>query len=815
MEEYSAIKKTKITVEGTQRFFQTTELLASYLKLEQRKIIVYSLSTRKNTLTNLLAASGAAYCYHNLGIRTKTEEQMVSKVTSIEAFETTQKREIYSEIKNLIGNSIKHEISLSLLELDYEKQIITAMLEDPSIKKERFIQNLIDQLEEHLIKSLNQFPTVHWLDHVGELTGYTPIVKSIIIEESSKLKAIGLDLEIDLVQERKHDKYMELSSFNMLYQKMQKDFEFSSAMNLRLETFPIKKILNRIIAYRLNLYPISKIGLKFFLEATHHKRWIYNKLLEADENPSDYGQLETDIKGKIVTDLMKIAKFGPNELVYYLQNLLGLNFDEVFPVLIRFGISNVPLFCDILDLDLESFKSDTKLHRLSKMIFKRIDSKKGILFIVQQSLNQLKIKSLSKSEKSVEQILHHQDEQDLIILKKACKSANVDFDRLNLVFQQKQIINFYFSKKYPLNGPISCYSLIFDITEILENLSKTIFFTFFRKISQQIARVLESYVKLNEDKGLYLLGLKRILDSSNQEEWVKIKIEELIIQRLMKRQEELAMIFNAENNAFLVNSFVYARLFDCNLISADNILQNDPSILYGDDVELCLPKDMISPVSYVIAYDILHRLKEDRELRIIEIELFTETDEETISNNIITIAEHQQKNTLNFIEKKITSTLISVSAVSNNPTHLYWNKKDEQTVIDNIIIHSKLESQKICLHCGFDTTTTPCPEHPDNSKLANLVDLFVQYYSFALNCMKQQWSKIKIPIHDALYTQIHLWVHNIMNQRLSREVTPSDYDEIIDGERREVAREIAKAIGKKLDKTIYKKFKANLKNIKK
>ena len=811
MGEISAIKRSRVAQEGARRFFQTTELIASHLKRSSDKKLVFALSSKKNNLSNLLAASCAIHCFNYLGIRTKTDEQMVSQVTSMEAFETVEKREIYKEFLDLIGSSIQHEISLSLLELNYEEQILTAMYEKKNVLyDEKFIQNLTDQLEEHLIKSLNQYPTVFWIDHVGELTGFVPFVKSQILEETAGLKATAIDLEKNLQGEEKGDRYIELSTIFHLMKKMQKDFEFSSTRDLKLETFPIKKILNQIIAYRLNYYPISKVGLLRFQEATKLKKTIYKMLLDADTAPIDYENLEIDLINLIRENIVEQARKGPNEFVYYLQNLLELTFEESFSVLSRFGVSNVSLFCHILSFDNNQFKNDISLNQLSKMDFINADSKNSLLWKAEQRLNEIKLLSLSRSERSVEEILANFEESEIMVLKNICKALKIEFDDLRLLFQKKMIIEKLIRKKYPLKGPTSCYSMVFDIPEILANLCKTIYFTFFRKISCQFARVLETYVKIKEDKGLYLLGLKRIFESTANEEWVVVKIEELIIQRLMRRQEELAMIFNAENNAFLVNSFIYARLFDCNLSDANDVLHNEPSFFYGDSVGLRLPKDMISPVSYIFAYDLLYRFKDNREFLKIQKEQLQEMKNQKSIEKRDEIKKVQKLNTLNWIDKKITSSLMSVSAVSVNPTTLYWNEKDTQIVIDNLMIHSKLKDRKICAECNCDVSSSSCA-HPTSHKKANSVDLLAQYYHFALTRIKQNWAKTKVPTIQELSEEIHNWLNEIMHQRLNRNINKTDIDQMIEGERRGLSQKIAISIGQKLDKAIYKKFKANLK----
>ncbi|MCK4287403.1 MAG: hypothetical protein KAX18_14430, partial [Candidatus Lokiarchaeota archaeon] len=47
----------------------------------------------------------------------------------------------------------------------------------------------------------------------------------------------------------------------------------------------------------------------------------------------------------------------------------------------------------------------------------------------------------------------------------------------------------------------------------------------------------------------------------------------------------------------------------------------------------------------------------------------------------------------------------------------------------------------------------------------------------------------------------------VLNKRISRSNTPKNKQDLLDGERYEIATQLAKEIGKLLDKALYSKFK--------
>ena len=166
---------------------------------------------------------------------------------------------------------------------------------------------------------------------------------------------------------------------------------------------------------------------------------------------------------------------------------------------------------------------------------------------------------------------------------------------------------------------------------------------------------------------------------------------------------------------------------------------------------------------------------------------------------------------MNFIDKKITSGLISISATTTNPTKLYWDEKDQRITSENLKLHSELENIKICPVCGTDLTNSPCSDHPGSEKEANPVDLFASFYSFALSRIKLHWSKAKLPTYEMIYGEVLNWVLEISEKRLGKKIIPEESTNLLEGERLEISNKIASSIGIYLDKALYKKFKANIK----
>jgi len=225
---------------------------------------------------------------------------------------------------------------------------------------------------------------------------------------------------------------------------------------------------------------------------------------------------------------------------------------------------------------------------------------------------------------------------------------------------------------------------ILDFEDIINKIVKDIFFYILSKILRQLSRIIELYSKVSNDRSLYLLALKKIVGTTDSEEWVKIKLEELIIERLKRRQEELVVVLNASNQPFLVNGFILARLIEISLKEGISQLKNNDSEIYEDITSLKLKPDLISPISYCIGFDIIKRLEKFEQARKAEVEQKIEAKEKEKEVEAKKIRERQELNTLNWIERRITSSLMRINSPGINPNQLYWQEKDSKTATENI-----------------------------------------------------------------------------------------------------------------------------------
>ncbi len=810
MSDIKAIITSSTAEESSEKYFQTINLLLTRFKRSQNRKEIYKLTTTQNTLSNFLVGACAIQCYHYVGIRTKSKEVMISRETNENIQEVEEKQELYEEISLLFKDSLAKEIDLLSKFLSYEQKIIENLKNIAGLQEFSLNETLRNELEDFLYESFQIYADVFWLDDIGEWIGFKKMAKKAILKSSAGIKPTSVDLEKRLVNESTDDKYMELSTIKLIHNRIKNDFKFKSLREFHHDRKPIKKITDLILDYQMTRYPISEERLTQFLEATKIKIVFFEKLKQANSEQIHFEQLESRLKTWLVQQIKEKALANPSNFDYFLQNLLDMNQNELHMYLKEFGFENINQFSEIQGFETSKFLHDVHMNQLSQIDFLKIEEHDQKLATVQKFIDQIYSNNNLKDSKTLAEILVTNDELELEILHQACDLAKLNLNLIKEIYMKRVIISSTIQPKYPISGHLSNYSLLYDIDQINTKIGNQIYFTLFAKICVQIARIYESFMKVKDDKGIILLGLKRIFDSTQEEDWIRVKIEELIIQRLLNRQEEIAFVLDAQNQSFFVNSFIYARLFDTTLNRALKIFKEEPAQFYADVASIRLPAEKLSPVSYIFAYEILERFKLSRLKIRKDREQLNEDLEESEKEKKKNIKSQQQLSTLNWIERKITTSLVSISAVTVNPTSFYWSEKDSKMGLEGLLIHARLGSRQICDECGEDTTTSPCEKHPSHNLDATPLDLTAQFYSFTLNRIQYLWPKIKIPTFRELRDEIRGYMQEEMEGRLKTKITREISKEILDGELRDVGFKIVNRIGKYLDKAIYKKFKANL-----
>jgi hypothetical protein len=392
----------------------------------------------------------------------------------------------------------------------------------------------------------------------------------------------------------------------------------------------------------------------------------------------------------------------------------------------------------------------------------------------------------SISEISLLDLLSKEDDKSQALLSILQDRTGLSVSDLIETFRKKQVIDRVFIDELNIKNYAQILFII-DFDEIIEELAKNVYFYNLSKILRQLSRIIELYLKVSNDKSLFLLGFKKIFGTIDSEEWIRVKLEELIIKRIIKRQEELVVVLNANNQPFLVNGFILSRLFDKSLSEGIKELSESSSLIYDGVKQLKLKRDIISPISYCIAFDVIKRFEEYELKRKSKVEKIIESKEKEREIKKREIREKQEANTLNWIERRITSSLMRISSPGINPNQLYWQEKDNKIAADNLKLHSELEGDPIELICKF--------------------------FNFAVNKIKAFSEEMELPNTEEVEQLVKKISEETVFKRLGHKPDHEELRALLDGERLEIGKNIAIQIGKLLNNALYSKFRRKHKKV--
>jgi len=791
----SGIKRKTTAIESTYRHFQTINKILTHFKREQDMNLIMKLVPKDGTLKSLLLATASIHLYHNMGIRLlETQQYNKFAFETADHFEEQQKKLLFEEFDLLLKNSFDLEIDLIHKITKLENSFLNLLLNERIVElsdneKEQERKRLDEEIEQELLEIVTKYPPFYFYDFIGDLIGLVEEIKIEILEESAAFKDISNDLEKQLEKEEKEDNFIELSTLDRLILRIKKNFEFRSYKELQVQAMPVRMIKRKIVEYESEKFPVSINALRIFIEGNEIKENLVNIIDQSLTEKIDYASFEKKVLSFLKSKLYKQLKNNPNDFIYLLQSLKESGFDEIIFLLNMRGVDDILKVVNIDEEIIEKVKMNMVRYNIQEQDLLLLnDPEKNLLYQTNKLLCDLKYPFLQNlvesigSSSDIEVInLIYRDEE---ILQKFWKFLEDRYgftiNDLREFVRKKQIIEKVFFHDLHLSN-YSQIILILNFEEYFNNIVKDIYLYILSKILRQYSRIIELYNKISNDKGLYLLAITKIKGTLDSEEWVNIKFEELIISRMMKRQEELVVVFNAQNQVFLVNGFILSRLEDKSLKQSISELKTQPSYIFSDVTPLSLKADIISPVSYCIAYDLVKRFENFNEKgKSKVIEGIEKVEKEKVEKMRI-VREKQEENTFNWIERRITSALMGIGRPGINPNQFYWQDKDTKILAESIKIH--------------------------NESGTNPMITFFEFYKESIDLIKKLEPKFKLPNEDKMHDDISQMIADVLIERVKHAPSLDEIKTMVDGERFEISKRMSIKIGKVLDKVLYFKFK--------
>ncbi len=532
----SGVKRKTTAVESSFRFFQTVDLIISHFKRDADKNKIFELVSKKINFRELLVATATIHIYHSLGIR-------VQKLTNTAQFtynltknlELSEKKIVMEEVESLLKNSFNLEVNLLNKIIELENNIISFLIDERKEKlqdfqKERIIKDIEGKIEQELQEIVLNYPQFYFYDLISDLIGLSVEIKKEILEESSAFKDISVELEKKLELEEKEDRFIELATLSRAIDKIRSDFEFKSYKELQIEAMPVRMIKRKILDYNLNRFPISIPGLNVYMEANNLKKDLIYKIENALEEKIDYEQFESKILSFLKLALIQRLKRNPNDFIYFLQCINECQFDDIIYMLKKYGVYNI-LHLFNVDEDLaEKVKTNMVRYNIKKLdIVSLNDYKQNLIFIAKKAISEQNLAYITKiieksegiSEFDMLNILTHHANKYPELIRFLEENTGAKINDLIQYIRKKRVIDKVFLEDLKIKS-YSHLLFILEFEDIITEISKDIFFYILSKILRQLSRIIEVYLKVSNDRSLYLLSLKKMDGTTDSEEWVKV-----------------------------------------------------------------------------------------------------------------------------------------------------------------------------------------------------------------------------------------------------------------------------------------------------
>ncbi|MHA1796809.1 MAG: hypothetical protein ACTSVY_00035 [Candidatus Helarchaeota archaeon] len=797
MSSISGVQRRKTAAEGARRFI-TTELLTSRLRRESDREKIIELVGETGTIQDFLIATGVIHLYYYVGLKTQDLAKISESMIAADAeklYEKTQQQHLLKELKEICQEFILREIEVYEKELNLDLQIINNTIEknqskDP-LKDQKYEESNQKLIHKTLISLFRKYSEQFFYDFIGKMYDLADEKRNDILLKASDLKPTSLEIEQELIKEYDNDeKFIESTTFNQLKTQINKMWNLKGHVRqLETQKVLLKRIESDILKKILEKLPFSKIGLDAKKAALELKHEIISYIKEIYKEDKNLMEVEEEICKKIKFDLLKQALVGPQFFLNFLSEYLDIPFNDVLEYLKEYQINSVPAFCQALSIPIKPIKE--KLHQLNigDRELSQL-SETGALIKAKTFFQNYKAQTQSEyvTGLTIEQLFEESNNTNNHIIEKIEDAVKVSRTRIKQLLEFEKKLNKEILTPFEFNG-VSQLRLTLSLEKVLDKLEKDLFYSNFKNFLHFFSRIIELYQKIKKDKEIFLMAFKRISDLKNSEKWIRVKLEDLIIEKIMKRQNEIQEL-SLKYDPLYINSLIYARLTDESLDSAKKQLSSTKSPIFKQVLPIALKYENIPPVSYATSYDILMRIEdayfERKKKKEKKIKKQKERDE---SKSTI-----QDIDTYSWIEKRISMALMRMGKV--DPTDLYWNEKDSEKLSKMILLHTKIKENKLICSVDGEYVEQQCSNHPSAQIITGgVIENIACLYKFAVQRIKDiEYSRIlEIVKNEAL---------DILNKRGKNEI-----DKLVEGEIQELGKRMGEKLGKILNNKLYKAFR--------
>jgi hypothetical protein len=566
------------------------QLVASFRDETKKEELLAIVSSDEQTLENLVkaAASNLLIADYKLDYPGESDAE---KETGL-----------YQELKSLFGDTIEDEIKIQEKVMGFNNAFFDMLLKTPRIKMPEKQRALFNDFEGDLVEILRTVPEYYFFDFIENLMD---IKKVLSVSEKPRAKdgdQPGSETEI--------------LSFSAFRNALIGFLRVHKLKDLELLYQPIRKMTEIVYHQAVEVLPISKRGLDAFLAANSMKNEVLRIFKESREANESLDEIEKKIQGVIYDQLKSAAEKSSNDIMYFLENLLGIGFDKVVEMLGNAGIKDLILFASALTMDYTMLE-----YRFNEKGVEQADIDRLLLYegnmaeMVKLSLDDCK---RGQKECGVPQEVLEATTVDSAVTDymSGVENPALDFIAQDLHLDNKELVDLLLlevsMKEICKDLGIKSMDqlvMLLRMKVFIGTVSREVFLSMLGRLTKQIARIIEFFTMLDDVKAGLAGTVAYAALASRRPPWEVIKEQGSAIERIMSLQDNVAYILNT-NDPVDVNAFIHGKLSSMTFKDALQDMRKGNSPIYCGVVDHPIVLDELDVVSQISALDLYLRWQE-------------------------------------------------------------------------------------------------------------------------------------------------------------------------------------------------------------
>lgn len=510
---------------------------------------------------------------------------------------------LYAELKTLFGDTIGESIKIQEKASAFITAVYDLLLKTPAIKRAEKRKLMLSELEGDLIEIMRTVPEYYFFDFLEGLMDVAAVTR----------KAKKFEGEATSRNVEKDEGIKEIFSFGMFRKAIIRYLRIRKIRDLELVYKPIMKLAETAYDQAIEALPLSKRGIEAFYKANEFKNEVVKIFKEANAAGETLDEISNKIHAQIHDKLKGAAERSANDVIYYLQNLLGLRFEKIVELLKSYGIVDITLVGTALTTDYTMLEYRFNEKGIEKEDIERLIKYEGAMTaFVQVSLDDYKRTQKSKgfSKDKYEGITIQSMIQDHL---SDVENPALDFIASDLHLTKQELVDLLLLEVNikdiikALNiKNMTTLLMIIKLEKFIKSITEEIFVSILARLTKQVARIMEFFLLFNMIR-------KDMVDSiASRKVGPRLPPRELLKWQegftglIMQLQDSVAYLLN-KDNPYDVNAFIHGKLCGRTYDEALKDIKEGESPLYFSVVNHPIVLDELDLVSSISALDLFLR----------------------------------------------------------------------------------------------------------------------------------------------------------------------------------------------------------------